>query len=132
MSRLSGIPINKSRTLMPNVLSRSEAGDREKALQEQIKSYMRDRDTPNMTGLMRAEGRAREEAEKYKRMYQEREAAAKNGPNSALLEQVAAKSKEIDRLAGMLEEREAVGSGDVLFSAPKHSCQSFAGHNDTL
>lgn len=61
-----------------------------------------------MTGLMRAEGRAREEAEKYKRMYQEREAAAKNGPNSALLEQVATKSKEIDRLAGMLEEREAV------------------------
>lgn len=71
---------------------------------------MRDRDTPNITGLMRAEGRAREEAEKYKRMYQEREAAAKNGPNSTLLEQVAEKSKEIDRLAGMLEEREAVST----------------------
>ena len=76
---------------------------------------MRDRDTPNITGLMRAEGRAREEAEKYKRMYQEREAAAKNGPNSTLLEQVAEKSKEIDRLAGMLEE-----------PAGRLSCQSNA------
>jgi hypothetical protein len=69
---------------------------------------MRDRDSTNMTGLMRAETRAREEAEKYKRMYEEREAAAKNGPNAVLLDQVTERGREIERLEGMLEEREAV------------------------
>jgi len=63
-----------------------------------------------MTGLMRAETRAREETEKYKRMFEEREAAATNGPQADLLAQVEQKSRQIERLEGMLEEREAVSA----------------------
>jgi len=95
----------------------SDATDREKALQEQLKSYMKDRDSSNMTGLMRAETRAREETEKYKRMFEEREAAAKTGPQADLLAQVEQKSKQIERLEGMLEEREAVSAWAVLHFA---------------
>jgi hypothetical protein len=79
---------------------------------------MRDRDSSNMTGLMRAETRAREETEKYKRMFEEREAAAKNGPQADLLAQVEQKSKQIERLEGMLEEREAVGPPCDLMRRP--------------
>jgi hypothetical protein len=77
---------------------------------------MKDRDSVNMTGLMRAEGRAREEAEKYKRLLNEREAAAKNGSNAALLAQIAEKSTEIDKLKGMLDEREAVSLQRCCFA----------------
>lgn len=89
-------------------MARSEASDREKGLQEQVKAYMGDRDSVNMTGLMRSEGRAREEAEKWKRLYRDRESAGKNGPHASLLTQLAEKSQEIERLKGELQQRDFV------------------------
>lgn len=71
---------------------------------------MGDRDSVNMTGLMRSESRAREETEKWKRLFHERESAAKNGPQASLLAQLTEKSQEIDKLKIELQQRDAVSA----------------------
>lgn len=86
----------------------AQSSDREKALQEQVRSHMQHPGSIEVTHLVESESKARESAETYKRLLEEREAIAKSdAPQAELVNKLESKQTEITRLQGVIQEREA-------------------------